>query len=275
MNRTCTVLANPYHTMISKRLIAAFLLLLASSCCCCCTAAVTVDDAAAAAAASSAADDEILLSGEGRDNNRVEVSGPPPHKQEGVVQLTDESFEHATQASTGQTTGSWLVWFHGNNNSDNNNNNDNNNLVIMKGAFPTQEEWLEQHVVVASVNVDAGGRRTMERLQVEFIPSFLYIHKGKMYPYSPPQQQQYSWEALMAFCRAPDAVAPARDIPAPPSFLDHLLSKVAADQANMIVIGGMIMVVVLGLFFGAVVGHFGTKNKKQTTPASAKSKKEV
>ena len=30
--------------------------------------------------------------------------------QSEVSQLTDETFEHLTQASTGSTTGDWLIW---------------------------------------------------------------------------------------------------------------------------------------------------------------------
>lgn len=178
------------------------------------------------------------------------------HQQQGVLPLTDSTFEHATQASTGQTTGSWLVWFHG----------DDSDSVDMKGNFPAESEWLEHHVVVASVNKDGSGRETANRLQVKDIPSFLYIHKGKMYPY--PTNDYYSWEDILAFCREPHIVSTARDIPAPPSLWDELRVKLtsASDSSSYILIAGAaIMVVVMAIFVAAVVGHFGSKGSADKT----------
>lgn len=249
--------------MLSKRLIATFLLLICSSIGPAYTEANEGD-----------ADERGGIGQEathGTDTGTAVFLSGPPHKQKGVQALTDETFEHVTQASTGQTTGSWLVWFHGKSGDDDEpagttTTTTTSATIKMRGEFPNDSVWLEQHTLVASVNVDDGGQRTADRLQVSPIPSFLYIHRGKMYPY-PSKQADYSWEALLAFCRAPDETL-AQDIPAPPSLFEHLMFKVAADKTNLIVIGGMIMVMVLGLFFGAVVGHFGDKH------AAEKSKRD-
>jgi hypothetical protein len=180
------------------------------------------------------------------------------HQLDGVVALTDATFEHETQASTGQTTGSWLVWFYSSINGQ--------DSIELAGAFPTTEEWSELYTVVASVNVDGDGRDTANRLQVKSFPSFVLIHKGKMYEYPKDSTSAYSWESITSFCKDPDAVSQPRDIPAPPTLLDILRAKVAEDPTNMMLFGGVVMVLVLGLFVRAVVGHVGSK------PAEDKAK---
>jgi len=171
----------------------------------------------------------------------------------GVLALSDENFEHTTQASTGQTTGSWLVYFH----SD-------DKTAAVSGDYPDESEWLEEHVVVASVNVEKGGKSTFERFfqdQHQQLPAFVFIHKGKVYDYPKPAEG-YSWDALMDFCRKPNA-AVARDIPAPPSFMHGILAKIESDKTYMIAIGGMILIVVMGRIFGALGGHSTEQQKKK------------
>jgi hypothetical protein len=180
------------------------------------------------------------------------------HQLDGVVALTDATFEHETQASTGQTTGSWLVWFYSSNNGQ--------DSVELSGTFPTPEEWSELYTVVAAMNVDADGRDTANRLQVKSFPSFVLIHKGKMYEYPKESADGYSWDSIAAFCKNPDAVSQPQDIPVPPTWFDILRAKVAEDPTNMMLFGGVVIVLVLGLFVRAVVGHLGSK------PAEDKAK---
>lgn len=185
---------------------------------------------------------------------------PPPHKLGIVTTLTDETFEHMTQASTGQTTGSWLVWFY----DDPSDDESTTTSLPFHGNFPTESEWLDEHVVVASVHAREGGRLTAERLQVtDSIPSLVYIHRGKMYFYPKPKDR-YHWDDILAFCRAPDVIAQARDIPAPPDVFRQLLINFAANPTQRIVLGGMVAIVVLGLVFGAVAARlYGSKAKAE------------
>jgi hypothetical protein len=58
-----------------------------------------------------------------------------------AVSLTDATFEHQTQASTGQTTGHWLIQFF------------DESIVLPTGEPYEEDEWLESNVVIASVNL--------------------------------------------------------------------------------------------------------------------------
>ena len=195
-----------------------------------------------------------------------ESSTPPVHQTPGIITLNDETFEHSTQASTGQTTGSWLVWFHTTNdstyiepdNKDDDNEDGGSNTVMI---IPTPDVWAERcHAVLAAVNVDNAGVETRKRFQVQQLPSFVYFHKGKLYRYPTPaadngeSSSSYRWADLLAFCQNPAAVTSAEDIPEPPSVWEHLLIKVKNDTSLMLLFGGIIMVIVLGLFVKAIIG---------------------
>jgi hypothetical protein len=80
-----------------------------------------------------------------------------------------------------------------------------------------------------------------------------------MYEYPKDSDKGYSWESIASFCKDPDAVSQPQDIPAPPTMFDILRAKIAEDPTNMMLFGGIAMVLVLGLFVRAVVGHIGSK----------------
>jgi hypothetical protein len=108
------------------------------------------------------------------------------------------------------------------------------------------------------------GKQTKERFRIKHLPSFLYIHQGKMYRY--PRSPAYSWQELWVFCQNPTATT-AEDIPAPPDLLDWIMAKLA--QHPRLLSGVMVMIMVLGAFIGAVVEHFfppQEKKKKQIPP---------
>lgn len=74
-----------------------------------------------------------------------------------AVSLTDATFEHETQASTGQTTGHWLIQFFpgtsGGNSDSRSNSRSEGGIVIPTGPMYAEDEWLESNVVIASVNL--------------------------------------------------------------------------------------------------------------------------
>jgi hypothetical protein len=191
----------------------------------------------------------------------------PPQNLQGVVALTDETFEHQTQASTGQTTGSWLVWFY----------DDANDSVT--GSFPSESEWLEDHIVVGAVNVAEGsGAKLKKRFAIEHLPVFLFFHKGKMYRYAPSTSTHYefSWAAVRAFCQSPDSSL-AESIQPPPSFFSEMWTGfqnsreypflVEAGTYYIKVMAGLGVFLVVGLSIKAISarmdGSSGRKAKSE------------
>jgi len=189
-------------------------------------------------------------------------AGRPPQHQRGVIRLTDATFEHQTQASTGQTTGSWLVWFY----------DDNDDVV--EGRFPSESEWLGDHIVVGAVDVTADGKKVKERFGINLLPSFVYFHKGKMYRY-PASNEGYSWENVRAFCKSPNSSL-AETIPSPPHFLVEAWRELQNNKKYPVLADafvfycktmvGLLVFLVGGLLFKAVLARLeGTPAKEKTS----------
>jgi thiol-disulfide isomerase/thioredoxin len=108
-----------------------------------------------------------------------------------VTALTDATFEHQTQASTGSTTGSWLVLFYSTIDED-------KEKCPNCPAIATQFEQLltransedddayasnslyDKGIVLGTVNVMTSPQ-TASRFEIETTPTILYIHRGKYY----------------------------------------------------------------------------------------------
>jgi hypothetical protein len=171
----------------------------------------------------------------------------PFHQDASVVPLTDAIFEHATQASTGQTTGSWLVVFY------------EEDLMATGPAIPAYH-WLEHHIVLGAVEaVDAP--ETIARFEIEKLPAILFLHEKKVYTY--PEESliagaAVTWKDLAAFCENTATVAAwdqSRDIPPPPTFWSRLEIQLdAMGLSTTMVMAGQVAVVVLGLWLTALVG---------------------
>jgi hypothetical protein len=173
----------------------------------------------------------------------------------GVVTLTDDSFEHQTQASTGSTTGSWLIYFHTSSDDDNNNNN------VPGGTFPDPSEWLEHHVVVGTIAANDGGSATHARFHISTPPNvFVYIHKGHYYVLPPVMD----WNQIFEFCQQPESSSSvvAKPIPPPPSGFESIKHKFQSDPTYAIVLAGMLLLFGISFGIGAVVGN---KQKQKRT----------
>jgi hypothetical protein len=195
-----------------------------------------------------------------------------PQDIETIVTLTDESFEHTTQASTGQTTGSWLVWFYSNSKQQ---EQEQQQPITFVDSFPPLETWLEQHVIVASIHADTVGSQTTKRFGIETkqLPSFVYFHKGQMYLIPQTTTNTYSWATLLEFCRNPDPNV-ARAIPSPPDWMDIIIFKLANDK--YLLTGTMVMIMVIGAFIGSVVENFfPPKTPQQSTTSIPKKGKTI
>ena len=144
----------------------------------------------------------------------VSGDGYPLSQQDFVVTLNDDTFEHETQASTGQTTGSWLIWFH--------KRKDDTAIV---GTVPDEEFWAEHHTIVGAVDVSRA-ELTKNRFKVRKFPALLYIHKGKVYRYPKEPDYPFSWDTISRFVAGDYANVEAEDVPEPQTLMEALMGFV-------------------------------------------------
>ncbi|KAL9186240.1 hypothetical protein ACHAXT_005478 [Thalassiosira profunda] len=128
-----------------------------------------------------------------------------------VIELTDVTFEHQTQASTGQTTGKWLVKFY----------------APWCGHCKTlapiwedlderlQEENAQDGILVAKVDATKE-TQLANRFKIQSYPTLKYFADRKMYNYKGPR----TLDALYEFVTGGYTAALTDKIPPPPSMFE-------------------------------------------------------
>jgi len=141
--------------------------------------------------------------------------------------LNDESFEHLTQASTGATTGDWLVMFHG---------------LSCEGCKRLESRLqgvaakLRTRVLVAKVSSQTDGRETAKRLGVNpALMQILFFRQGQMYSY---HMRSMDLTSLSAFAIGLYKEAPSRAVPSMPPGPMMLILQVAGA---LLVLGYILM----------------------------------
>lgn len=175
-----------------------------------------------------------------------------------VVSLNDESFEHQTQASTGATTGSWLI------------------MMGMATGCPAcstlkpmfeelgQDETLyDNSIVLGSVDVNESPLTAM-RFGIQTIPALLYVHKKKLYRF--PADVERSVDSMKEFVLEHYDKSPAEGIPPPPAAVDQLLDvwkKLRESDMLFYAFLGMAAMLLgtIGVLISALVT--GPKNKEK------------
>lgn len=134
-----------------------------------------------------------------------------------IVNLDDRNFEHQTQASSGMTTGSWLLFFKS------------NRCPHCKKLEPeyyklSQDEQLtEQGIVLANVNV-MESPRTASRFMIRGFPTLVYIHKHRLYRYNGKRD----YEAIKEFLVNGIQAMEGEEIPPTPSQFKFVLKTIKA-----------------------------------------------
>jgi len=170
------------------------------------------------------------------------------HKDHGVVALTDGTFEHETQASTGQTTGSWLVAIY-------------ETDLVVTGEVTDPDYWSEHHIVLGAAQSE-GVPATMSRFGIEGPPAVLFLHQKKVYHFA-GDLTSVTWQELQAFTDNVPASA-GHDIPPVPGRMAGFVKTLDDYGLNMsMFVGAQVMVVVIGLFVTAVIG--ASKKPKSET----------
>ncbi len=189
-----------------------------------------------------------------------------------VVSLTDQTFEHQTQASTGMTTGSWFVLFSV---PDCKPCEDLKPLLEDLGK---DEEVFERGIVLGSVDCSKN-QSVCLRFSTSKLPVLLYLHKKKMYRY-PRENQEFdtTLEDLKSFVLSPSTEGEA--IPDPPSALDSMLKPILLIAENNPLAGYAIMGMVAMMGFTVLVlvaalvkGGGSSDSKKGKTKTKKSSKK--
>lgn len=191
-----------------------------------------------------------------------------------VVVLTDSTFEHQTQASTGQTTGKWFIKFYapwcG-------------HCKRMAGtwkelAADMETNHSDEGIVIAEVD-STQDREVTQRFGVTGYPSLKYIAGGKVYTYKGDR----SLEDMKEFVLKRFAETEGEEVPPPESWvekqrkkwhkfvntnealrslpddLDHIW-RLRKNAAVLFILFG----VVLGLIVGKLVGgSFSSKAPKK------------
>lgn len=170
-----------------------------------------------------------------------------------VEQLTTATFEHQTQAATGQTTGIWLVHFQGG-----------DGCVPCKHIAEAIEEYNpdgnEEVVIMAQVDVLADAVLAT-RFAVHETPTLLLFRDRKMYRHASPLElasSEQPLEDILAFVAAAGkGQLKAEEVPAVPGpfddwlkqaqhFLDKHLEGGAGQALGLAVAGvGLLVVVVV------------------------------
>ncbi len=143
-----------------------------------------------------------------------------------VVSLTDATFEHLTQASTGATTGPWFVKFY---------------APWCGHCKKMAPQWqklagaLKGRVNVAEVDCTQE-RATCQRFKVAGYPSLKYIDQGKVWSYTGGRSamRMQTWAETG---RLASSATPSEAVPPPPSAVDTLSTeamRIAVDLQDML-----------------------------------------
>ncbi|XP_032691064.1 uncharacterized protein LOC116853877 [Odontomachus brunneus] len=137
------------------------------------------------------------------------------NKVPAVKELTDDTFEHLTQASSGATTGDWFVMFY---------STDCVQCLRMIARWETVAAKLKQKVNVALINKSTTGASTARRFNVYDTPQFIFFRHGKMYRY---ETGRHDINSLVSFAKEWYKNVKAEKVPVPQSPFDNLTQVIA------------------------------------------------
>lgn len=130
-------------------------------------------------------------------------------------ELTDETFEHLTQAATGATTGDWFVMFYSHDCVD---------CSRLQARWEAVGAQLKSRMNVALVNRGSTGAATSRRFGVFNVPTFILFRQGKMYRYN---IQKYDIDSFVEFAKSWHKNVTPEKVPLPKSPFDDFTAMVA------------------------------------------------
>merc|ERR1719317_1126509 len=197
---------------------------------------------------------------DGPANEEVMLDTLVRYKEPGVQELTDNTFEHLTQAATGATTGDWLVMFY------------TASCTLCSRLTATMETLACKYrgrMNVARINKETYGEKTGRRFELglEDKPDIIFFRQGKMYQYS---GGEYDPESLSNYMTGFYKNYPALSIPLPKSPFDDLV-QLCVDylKAYPLLVGTCLCVPVLLL----VAFLYLIRSEGEPKPRKSKKKK--
>ncbi|XP_011498107.1 PREDICTED: uncharacterized protein LOC105362367 [Ceratosolen solmsi marchali] len=137
------------------------------------------------------------------------------NKEPIVKELTDDTFEHLTQASTGATTGDWFIMFYSTDCVD---------CQRLGARWEAVGAKLKQRINVARVNKYSTGASTARRFGVYEVPQFILFKHSKMYRYLIPK---HDVKSFVSFAKEWFKNAHGEKVPVPQSPFDDLTQMIA------------------------------------------------
>lgn len=131
-----------------------------------------------------------------------------------VKELSDDTFEHLTQAASGATTGDWFVMFY---------STDCVECQRLQARWEAVGAKLKTRMNAARVNRQTTGRVTCRRFGVVETPVFILFRQGKMYRYNIPK---YDVQSFVTFATDWYKNARAEPVPVPKTPFDDLTQQV-------------------------------------------------
>lgn len=129
----------------------------------------------------------LLYPTDGKDNADEIFDFFSENRDPIVKELDDSNFEHLTQASTGSTTGDWLIQFYDAQCID---------CGRLTATWESVGAQLKRRMNVAKVNRNTKGILTAKRFKVEKVPEFIFLRAGKYYRYN---LKQYDVQSFVGF----------------------------------------------------------------------------
>lgn len=173
------------------------------------------------------------------------------NKEPAVKELTDETFEHLTQAATGATTGDWFVIFYTNECVD---------CQRLQARWEAVGAQLKTRLNVARINKGELGAATARRFDVFDVPAFLLFRQGKLYRY---EIRKYDVASFVAFAQEWYKNVRGEKVPLPKAPFDDLVALVVDYlRQNPWVIQLGVVTFILGLI-GSLIIKFKSKNQTE------------
>ncbi|XP_005181499.1 uncharacterized protein LOC101896455 [Musca domestica] len=204
----------------------------------------------------------LLYYGENNAEDIVRMFSENP--EPAVKELADDNFEHLTQASTGATTGDWLVFFY---------SADCVFCLRLHATWEAVGAHLKHRLNVARINRLEAGISTAKRFGIVESPEFILLRQGKVYRYKSKlyTAQQFIDFATKDFAKQtnPEAVPP--EVNNMNNFITDQLKTMGDNQQIIFIVCGVVILVILAAL---VVKRKVSKNEAPATvKKSNKAKK--
>jgi len=202
---------------------------------------------------------------DGPANGDVMIETFMHYKEASVKELTDSSFEHLTQASSGATTGDWLVLFY---------TDECESCSRMTAVLETLGCKHRGRMNVAKVNKQTHGEKTGRRFElgIDNKPQIIFFRLQKMYRFS---LDQYDLDTLDNFMTGFYKNMPSEAVPPPKTPFDDLVQMCVdymKEYPLLVGCGVAVPFILILLFIWLVRGESEDRLRKKKKKKSKENK---